>query len=414
MKRNNDYCLHFDLVQQSPLMIKKEQFQNDMPIHTILYSELVPALNRFLTKQKVKFGIKHRDEQRKGYAYNFRVEIVGSNILPGFFTFERYDKNKLNQPVEHFGGYFGYVILDKIPMKITSPDKALIDALSDQLPGFFLNYLFGGKKSKGFGQFIESDTDQSHITAYINALYSDFHVIFRDDNTVFPGHREGEVNARYKPKFLDDYKVVKSGVNFGERDTRPIIRSKLRTKVFQSVCWEKKAIKLALKNIKHHRAPFSSWYDDLKVVLLTDVNMPDKPDPTDGTNSQSQLFIRPIMGLSGHFEFLKQHPELGNSKDKIIVTVESLGEHDVTKPGEIVRFPSQVRFQIFHGKVYCLIPRFGSNEKIRQISHKPFKFIAKNNERNQIVLINEIRTPDYTDAHLKSIMKCFIELGWRT
>lgn len=402
------YSIHFSLQQQTPLLIKSYRFDNSThptkQTQHLVNSAIVPALNDFLSKEKLSVGISHTWKDNNGNthnAYDFRLYLLNHEKLVGHVVVDNYKKN--GDPVEFFGGYFGYLYENNLEFVLISHHIALINEIrnNDLLCDFFVQNRFYGKSGKGFGQFLipNMDNETARKRYFTSEIHPSFHIITKSIFHYYPIQDNGN-SFRWTPNYLLDYKEFKSGLRLPDSYSH----SKIGTEVFRGKTWEKKAIKVYLKN------NYSKIYTKIYYK---------NPEHKDLSSSKTPLtdthFVRPLAGLMSKIEFLMSD-ESGNNIDwnnNLTISISALDNNgnEIQK----YRFPSLIQFRIYDDKVYLLIPK-ATHPELSHISNKPFKFVGKYNgiDIDLFTASNQIlTTPDYSTFVIR-IMAAFTSMHCRT
>lgn len=137
----------------------------------------------------------------------------------------------------------------------------------------------------------------------------------------------------------------------------------------EKIRWEKKYFKQQIEG------RFKN--DEGEIYRLKDFHKKTKYN-----NQGTPKFVRAVLGIPGQYEFILENPPLGDSKNKLIVSVDG-GE-------EIKRYKSPLTFKVISGYIYIL-----GDTVHPEILNRDFKFYVNidKDENNKDESIGILRTP---------------------
>lgn len=252
------------------------------------------------------------------------------------------------------------------------------------MPSLFIATTFGNRNSKGFGCFSLADQSFDMVKSILNS------------SSLFTGIYERREPGDLKNKFksiAEHYGKLKRGKSEIETNDGRLIQPYQKSLLWDYMCnnqpadWEKKKIKMFLK--ENHRNVFTQ----LKYNRNKGQHRIETCLPTDQENYQ---YIRSIMGLAEHFEFVKQN----GSKLKVNIS-DSLSHNEATKHLAVERFKSPLQYYIFGDTIFLL------TQKI------PNEFIYYNTENNEQKIRHfrftfpDLQRPNYFDILVPEIFDLF-------
>jgi len=287
---------------------------------------------------------------------------INTAILAPAPYFANADKIKFNQErlnhnntkVEELK--LGLLANEPIHLTINTLSKSLLSLIEKHLAAFMVTSTFGNRNSKGFGCF--SLASQS---------LDDVKNIFRKPtkfSAVFEKLHQGDIASKFN-FIAAQYGKLKRGVS--ERRNQPYQKSLL----WDYLCnneptnWEKKKIKTFLQ--QNHAYEFNQ--------LRTSTN-DHRIDTCKAADENSFKYVRSLLGLAEHFEFVKERGKL-----KVNIS-DTLSHREETKHLAVERFKSPLQYYIFNDTIFLLTTKIpeefvysieNNNKQIRQ-----FRFTFKN------------------------------------
>ncbi len=323
----SNFKLTFTLKQHTPLI----HFQADQPGATLRASELKPKFDRFLKKYVFnnEVPMKYKISKSKD-ALDYKIKVT-SQVAKTYIP-----KRDRSNPNVKKGSYFGdnlAIELKNIEIEFFSFNSKLLSKIKEYFVDFMLITNFGTRQNKGFGSFTVETINDNKI--YINIeekLKKYFPIFYKKESYSYP-----------LEQILRDYQFLKSGIN------KPTYKKSL---LFEYMCdrnirWEKRMIKERLKD------DFLDIFEELKY----------EHSPVECQNGQNfeYKYIRGLLGVASHIEFLKTNPK--NNKDKIKILIEE-------ENGKIERFKSPLTFKVIDKNIYVLV----EDEHLDDVKGKSFIF----------------------------------------
>lgn len=400
------HTLKVTLKQHTPLI----HFQHDQEGATLRASEVKPKLDKFI------LNTNHYSEIEDGLE---KCLIGYTNELHQNGQMERsYDTGKcsldyklsihnigLKQEVTDLPSYFAEggcgVNYDQIELQFLSKHELVIEQIQQYISDFFIITNFGNRTSKGYGSyFVDSINDEPQLMTFeeVESVLSYYYPIV---------YRKNKVSNNVMKEMASDCQLLKSGKN------RPYKKSIIFGYAINNrMRWEKRKIKRKIFNVGEQmlrcdNEPIYGKYVDESSWLD-----PEEDDfPGEETRNFKYFFIRAMLGLPNHYEFMLEN---GNKLIVDVVRAKPVNNderHDVEIDGraykfsdEIERYKSPLGFKIISIGNESRLYLFSERRRIHpQMSKKTFIFCMKNLKVvNQKVPIEnpyyeKIITPDSFD-----------------
>lgn len=440
------YKLEFTLKQHTPLI----HFQHDQDGATLRASEVKPKLDRFILmklgnedyetgRQKAlendwlidekkgaldyKMRITNADQLRRKVfmAFSSNEKVIADQIrreapdvdeilseTPNFAD-SRYLKKRKNED----GNYF----LDRQKTEITSIrraimvtdimkgnylssfNSAMLKYISNHLQEFFLTHNFGYRQTKGFGSYtvlhIDNTEPKNEITILKNRGVTHCIGYTTSIQEVFT-----EIQVIHK--------LLKSGINF--RNRRGNQTEYRKAQIFyefaeKKIRWEKRYIKKYVNSNKiDNKALLYIDYPPTDFHLYNDeLNLENSWGDIE-ENSAPYKYVRALLGLAEHYEFLVSHNGRQDNSTKYFVNI----VHD-SGDEKIERFQSPILYKVIENKVYP-IPLQIPDRLWGSLFKFSYKLKYKNGGESEVREIPEpIPVPDRTEFDLEEFLKVSLE-----
>lgn len=369
------YKLEFTLKQHTPLI----HFQHDQAGATLRATEVKPKLDRFIIRalhltEIIKDQHEKIEQPKREFAdcfinkgkdhlaldYKIRIDKIGSDERY-FITSNPRSKNEiekeqlvkkelsaiyLNQ-TQYFGNnenLKNHGIEKREEIKIGIKAKGITISIctfslglykifcSDNLKmlkAFFVANTFGTRQNKGFGCFLPEGISEEEIVSCLNV---DPSII-----GVFKKELSGNFIAKIQ-EIARDYSLLKRGKTFNGYKKSKLWEYLCAT---QQIKWEKRKIKLHIKSNN------PSLFNSLKAE-----NSPHKIDDCgDADGSDSFAYIRALLGLAEHYEFVK----VDRSRLKVKIADSSPAEF------KIDRFQSPISYLVSDNVIYLIARSIDEN-----------------------------------------------------
>jgi hypothetical protein len=387
------------LQQHTPII----HFQHEQAGAVLRATEIKPKLDRFIINELKRHNLSFQDllqEDRKNNALDYKLKISASPLerflLTSYLSKQKRDEldrrnTKYISPAPCFGDEDKYGLMYQlINLTFFSFNQMVLEAIENNISAFFITTNFGFRQSKGFGSFSVSKIGEKSAQKPIQL--DEIAVI-----KLLKQYGEGVYIKRINNSLSDifhtineDYQLLKSGKNF-----RGYQKSKLcEYMIFNSsLRWEKRKIKLELKN-KHPHIFKTLKYD----VKKSNAN---RIDGRSQINEQF-VFARSLLGLSEHIEFATNSPQ---NKVKIKI-------FDVAQNNDecIQRFQSPIMFKVLNDNIFIL-----ANKINPLMFGREFKFTLTNNRNNGNDLdLCVLKTPSPQQFNLMSFLDDkLVTMGWK-
>lgn len=397
MTRDNlDFLLRVKLIQQTPYI----HFQHNQDGAILRATEVKPKLDKFIRK---KMGgdvpedwLIRTEGSTKALNYKMRFYVTGEPVKSeaGRYAVEAHNagskearsaaNNKMRAEIN--GMYFGNMVPGKvqdyaaevekqfretvfyrepIEMTILCMIPELRTKIAEVLDEFFLRYNFGCRQTKGFGGFAtETILKMDCVKAYNKMGYPFFYADAR-----IPANTD----AKQKYGILLNhamtlYALLKGGLNLpGNQYVKAYIQREYLDQ------WEPE------KYIGSDKAFTKSC-----VLKLN--------GDGDDADYDDYVFIRALLGLADHFEYLKK--DYGKPLGKTVTI-----HHDT-----IARFPSPIIIKIIGSQLFFLF----DVEAVQEILDQEFHF--RSTDQNNHPTDEVIRTPKtFRTADARELMSGFVE-----
>lgn len=240
--------------------------------------------------------------------------------------------------------------------------KNIIVVIYEYIQSFFVITNFGTRQDKGFGSFTVSNNGDSGIDSILKKEFS----------FCYKSKKKYDIGEESKPDFnllfskiSAVYRKIRSGSSFKKYEKSSLMEYYDEEKIR----WEKKYFKQQIEG------RFKN--DEGEIYRLKDFHKKTKYN-----NQGTPKFVRAVLGIPGQYEFILENPPLGDSKNKLIVSVDG-GE-------EIKRYKSPLTFKVISGYIYIL-----GDTVHPEILNRDFKFYVNidKDENNKDESIGILRTP---------------------
>lgn len=299
----SNYKVEFTLKQHTPII----HFQSEQMGATLRATELKPKFDRFLLKlnnQKIKPS---KGPQGELY-FDYKVKIT---------SIEKPAINEINKSPLYFARDHKKFSKAKIKVEFIAFNSDLISVIKDEFPKFLTITNFGSRSSKGYGSFLDENTNILDFKNYAKKYYPKIYQL--DKKVKFD---------TWEKAIGDFYKMVKTGNN------HPYSKAYLWEYFAQKdIRWEKRQIKKEFPKLAYSSKDY-------------------KPIDVEKPKDENFRFIRAMLGLAGHYEF--------RFPTKETVTIKS----------DIKRMRSPLEFKIIENSIFILC-----NEHYKKLYGKTFKFI---------------------------------------
>lgn len=314
----SNFKVEFTLKQHTPII----HFQSDQSGATLRASELKPKFDKFLMQHAFEVSISKKfkiSDIHNALKYKVYLKTISSNKqLHSFKTYiSKRDKENPNFKV---GSYFGdnktITHADSIEVIFIVFNPTLLQKIKDYFVDFINITNFGTRQNKGFGSFsvikMNNEIIQNDIESSLLKYYP----------SVYKSYGKEPLS-----KIMSDYQKLKSGT------PSPNYSKSL---LFEYMCndqkrWEKRMIKEYMK--KDYPHVFSVLkYEKPPVECMNEAHY-------------DYEYIRGLLGIADHIDFLKFNPT--NFKDKITILIEPVDK-------KIDRFKSPLTFKVFDNTIYVL------------------------------------------------------------
>ena len=368
------------LKQHTPLI----HFQADQDDAALRATELKPKLDRFLIKYLFKndfdsykrYLIGRDDNKSKNdfagkesFDYKLRISAAQKQVVYiNRRNTDNYEKDivKCINNVPYFGDLKA-VYNEYIHVNIFSFHEDFLSQISEELLIYFFTITnFGSRQNKGFGSFmldgvikdrIGKCLEKYHNSGYWNAVCGFSKVV------------PGELCLQ---KIHRDYQLLKSGSN------KPYDKSKLfiymRNK---NIGWEKKRIKQEMKKNN---------------ILFR------QEHPFTGNDNQNEEFkyIRVLLGLSEHYDFLKPV-----SNGRISINI-------IHKDKKIDRFRSPLHFKVFDNVIYLFYDQID-----KRIFDQEFIFSINPDDKHFKPVNFQLPSPAEREFDILDFLKESLDNSWK-
>jgi len=423
------------LKQHTPII----HFQHYQDGATLRASELKPKLDKFLLKYFVKEKIDYKKwliGNGQHPALNYKVKVIPPTVIKYYLPFptkidtQRFPQRSKNlkdyikentfikdleilSPTPYFGNadkvkfngdevnerdtkinelrYATYTN-ETIELIFNIWDENLKNHITDLIIDFFLIHNFGTRQNKGFGSYTVEQIENSNYSIDESKIKNFFIVksknSFNNFNDIFSS-------------ILKEYQLLKSGQNY-----RTYSKSKLfEYFVKKGVRWEKRFIKKSI-NLNSNKLDNRILYSRNNLAPI-DFNDASKRYYNDWEDKQKNnyKFIRALLGLADHYEFLIDYNGDYDRNAKFIVNIKHKPKNGEDK---IERIPSPLFFKVINGVVYigidCMYQALKNGEilnKYIEIFKEKFNFELK--YQDTTLDLGNLNVPDKFD------LKDFIE-----
>lgn len=386
----NPFLLTFTLKQHTPII----HFQHDQLGATLRASEVKPKLDRFILT-KIGGGDYHEGLKiaksnnwlvgtgENKTALSYQVNVYNPST-PSFHYFDAQFQNatktklitdrfieakqltvRVESPSSYFANadkveikkdktetlYLKSMVIDEIrlgmmssnlSMEVKSLFLGLLAEIELSMPAFFASENFGTRQSKGFGCFQVTQVNGKTVDESIEILLkSVFTIVYKKKNLE---------NKSWYEAIHSDYKLLKSGRGASEKP-HGYAKSLLFwyfAKQAKPIRWEKRWLKKEIRNRAQKGQPFYDWELKEDGAPIDVSGLREWKD----TVTHEYAYVRALLGLAEHFEFLTQYP---GSTDKFIATV----GHDTIK-----RFRSPITFKFYNGVLYLCANQMSESHPI--------------------------------------------------
>lgn len=313
--------LTITLKQHTPLI----HFQHDQEGATLRASEVKPKLDKFIIR-KLKESGEYDNGVQKGWIkkkndkewLDYKMRIYTPSV-----------SNRNIGEKEIIPMYFGNMSSDNIKgisystksfdLKFFSPHHDLLDIIKKNKLSFFVLNNFGSRQSKGYGSFLPDDSSVADIIKSQGYFYFNYRPRYQ-----FPISTPKEFSFLFQQIDLF-YKTIRSGINQQGSYFKSMMYHYAK---YQQQYWDKRAI-------RYNFGLFTSKKDkkELFPSSLPNKHILDLGEKTDlfndeekGTNSDTALLYRDILGLSTSQEWMKygatiikENPEIERFKSPILI-----------------------------------------------------------------------------------------------
>ncbi len=394
MTRDNlDFLLRVKLIQQTPYI----HFQHDQDGAILRATEVKPKLDEFILR---KMGGKENkdipdswfvkgDRSTGALNYKMRFYVSGEPVKSeaGKYAIEAHNAGKRSNYAGINGMYFGNMVSgnvqdyaeevkkqfketvfyeNPIEMTILCMIPELKNKIAEVLDEFFLLHNFGCRKTKGFGGFVtESILKMDCVKAYGRMENRPFfYAVARIPADADPKQKYGILLNHA----MTLYALLKGGLNLpGNQYVKAYIQREYLDK------WEPE------KYIGSDKA-----FTKGCVLKLN--------GDEDDAGYDGYVFIRALLGLADHFEYLKK--DYGERLGKTVTI-----HHDT-----IARFPSPITIKIIGSQLFFLF----DVKAVQEILDQEFHFMST--DQNNKPTDEVIRTPKaFSNADARGLMSGFVE-----
>lgn len=342
------------LRQHTPLI----HFQADQAGATLRASEVKPRLDKFIVNELKTINPEIYKEYKDDISKNnfplnlenkfcspYKLKIFNESKSKKIMCRTYINKNEQNNikkknkiplsGVSYFGDNYA-VKSDKIRLIFFSYDEKILNLIKAVIPYVFIYNNFGTRQNKGFGSFLPENINSREIEKILELKYP---VYFKPRNNT----QENPLEFIHK-----EYQILKSGISYPKKTSSKLMNYFKR----KNVVWEKNKI----------------------ICFLKENNYSLKGPKVVPPKKEHYKYVRALMGLAEHIEFLKEKPK--DNKDKIVVKIKdnTMDENDF-----IERFYSPILFKVFNKNIY-LLPELGLIEKI---FNREFKFTVTEPQNRQ-------------------------------
>jgi hypothetical protein len=381
---SNPFQIQFTLRQHTPLI----HFQHDQDGATLRATEVKPKLDRFILNDLNQIrpdlfeAVKHCFVERDGkvwgdYKITMKTEgdsekyivtnmvtrrdrenLAGQNLLEGtayFADAQHISKNQLK--LARRGVLFPFDST-KIKISFFSYHIKLIESIESICEYFFAFTSFGTRQNKGFGCFYPETVSEKRLEEIYSRLPKAFESVY---------YFESRTPLQ---QIQSDYQLLKAGKNFNGyeksllweyfSETNPAFR------------WEKRFFKVKMKN------DYPNVFGRLK-YRGTKNRIADISKPTDKTEHR---YIRIVLGMAEHFEFMKER----GKHIKIKVEDAAVDAPKSTNADVVERFASPLLFKVFNSKIYVLVQTIPSLLFRQHHRNEKGELMETRNANNQAML----------------------------
>ena len=437
------YKLEFTLKQHTPLI----HFQHDQAGATLRATEVKPKLDKFLITilgegnfdtgktiakeknwfvgngehlaldYKIKFTDARRYEKDVYMAFSSNEDSISQQIIQNApditkiisntpnFSDAQYLK-KSNKELDMHRSNLGSIrrgILFKQPLvnnQIISYKQDLINTIKLNLQEFFLLNNFGYRQSKGFGSFTTTKINDAYLANDLDFLKRNFVT-----------HRIRMSNlAEAFSTVQEIHRILKSGINL--RNKYGIQKKYQKAEIFyefayKEVRWEKRYIKKQINNNKiDEKSLLYIDYEPTDFAFNGDDLFEENTFQDLASNTYPYKYVRALLGLADHYEFLIDNNGLQDNKVKYFV---SIANDTPDEKHKIERFQSPILYKIIENNIY-LIPKEIPDylwDKLFQFTYK-LKF-SNGSESKEIMMTDKLPVPSKEEFDLKSFLKISLD-----
>lgn len=429
------YKLEIELKQHTPLI----HFQWYQDGATLRASEVKPKLDKFLIKilgGKEKINKKFfKDPQRaksdKNYhALNYKLTII-NNDAPSYYVPLANSLNSKNyqQRENNFKAfikdrkgitpifinntpYFAnsdkiHFINDNIDKNETqlekiklglffqnytkiifiSPNKDLIDLIKSKINIFFFLTNFGARTSKGFGSFTlqQIDGETANLSFLKDLLEKNKKLLENLElESIYEMNETINSHSEALQKINEIWKELKSGINFQKYKKSDLFNYFYHNK--PQIRWEKRAIKLALKN------NYLRIFQNLKsqgpgnLEILAEDN---------GEVSNNDFYVRALLGFTENFQFA-----LNNGQRINIIVKDKMGKDKCKEEYQLERYQSPVTFRYINNSLFMIIYKI--NPELHTVTYtnqdREFEFTYNNNVLVTLKIPKDFSVTNFLDS----------------
>lgn len=363
------HTLKVTLKQHTPLI----HFQHDQEGATLRASEVKPKLDKFIL---TKLG--NGDYQQGINTAKENKWLVGKGEHPAL-DYKMRITDLDNRSISEREGEVVIIppnkektmISKNIKLNIIASHEDLINNIKQHLEDFFIYNSFGKRNNKGFGNFYVYDEKNPITWEKLQQKLPVGTFIYEN----FTNRQIGNKLFNNEYKFISEaQRKLKSGINFKNRKGHiTYIKSKLFVySIRKQMRWEKRWIKKQIKYLVDHgnlpshlfsrRMP-NDYCNNLDINTDNGYCSYNNWDDN-GIFKDNYFFIRILLGLAEHWEFLTEDRKL---KYKVI-----------PENNDIERLKSPLIFKVFDKHIYLLIDKLPQN-----LSEYPFRFKVQKKIKNK-------------------------------